>query len=322
MFSKKQPLSALREGDRVDDVFVVKIKKGVFPYKKGHCLILILSDASGASVKYTYWGTDETSVRQLAAPLHTDAVVHLQGRAEVYESELRISTNPPDTIQVVPPGEYNTADFIGPPRRNVQEMEGELSALIASVKNGEIKKVLGHIFTTTFTSAFARHPASIERHHNWTAGLLQHVLEMAQLAEKTVSLLPGLDRDLLMAGVLLHDIGKVEEMEVTTRVKGSFAGQLNGHIPIGYHLASTAMKELGTDAVLREKLLHLITSHHGQLAFGSPKEPMFPEAVALHYIDQLSAQVTSFLDDVQLSRNLTEDQFMYSKYQRRNILLR
>ena len=142
------------------------------------------------------------------------------------------------------------------------------------------------------------------------------------MTEETVRLFPGLDRDLLMAGVLLHDIGKVEEMDVTTRIKGSFAGQLNGHIAIGYHLVSGAMDTLGTGKDLRAKILHLLVSHHGQLVFGSPKEPMFPEAIALHYIDQLSAQVTSFLDDVRSSSTLTEDRFMYSKYQRHNILVR
>ena len=121
---------------------------------------------------------------------------------------------------------------------------------------------------------------------------------------------PELDEDLLITGALLHDIGKLEEMEVTTRIKGTNKGMFSGHIILGSILLSNKMKELGFDEKTSNKVLHMIVSHHGKMDNGSVKEPMFPEAVALYHADEMSSKIAEIITFVQDNKNETEDDFM------------
>jgi 3'-5' exoribonuclease len=325
MYRKKQPVATLKEGERVEDIFVVKIKKGVSPYQNGYRMNLILSDASGRSIDYTYWGgNEELNVNKISDSIHPDSVVLVRGRVQLFNKKLALSTNPPDTIRVLEKGEYNPDEFIGPPRRDIEKMVEELKGYIASVENPDIRKVLECVFlqNSQFLDTFKIHPAAIEIHHNWKGGLLQHVLEIIEYCKLSKVLFPRLDMDLMVAGALLHDVGKLEEIAVTTRIKGTRDGQLKGHIPMGFHFLSRIMEELKTDTLVRDKLLHMLLSHHGKNEYGSPKEPMFPEAFVLHLADAASSQLTEILDFVSHSKETTEDEFMYHTRHKRNILLR
>jgi 3'-5' exoribonuclease len=151
---------------------------------------------------------------------------------------------------------------------------------------------------------------------------MQHCLEMIRFCSTACDLYPELDRDLLVAGALLHDIGKLEELEVTSRIKGTQKGQLVGHIALGLVTVSKKMEEFGFEEDLKNKVLHLIVSHHGHLEYGSLKEPMFPEAVVLHYADELSSKTTEMLEFIKDGKASTEDEFMYSKRNERNIFLK
>ena len=133
---------------------------------------------------------------------------------------------------------------------------------------------------------------------------------------------PDLDRDVMIAGALLHDIGKMQEIEVTTRIKGTVKGQLKGHIPMGYRALANIMDELGTDERTANKLLHIVLSHHGSGEFGSPKEPMFSEAVAVYYADDMSSKLSSVTEFTKEEKKSTENDFMYHTRQRKNIYLR
>lgn len=325
MIRKAQPISGIKEGQRIEDIFVVKIKKSISPYAGGVYFNLLLSDAQGATIDYKYWGEkDEQKTRAIYNSINNDSVVFVQGFARSFMGSTQISTNLPDTISVLKEGEYDRSDFIKKSRRDIGEMETELKNYILSVNNADIKRVLEHIFleNTGFLEKFKSHPAAIEIHHNWTGGLLEHSLQMAQYCELSKKFFPQLDRDLMVAGCLLHDIGKLEELEITSRIKGTKKGQLIGHIAIGAFILTQAMQELKTPDEIANKLLHMLLSHQGRLDFGSPKEPMFPEAFAIYLADEMSsklAEVTEFSD---LARASTEDEFMYHKRKGRNIYLR
>ncbi|MFH1364239.1 MAG: HD domain-containing protein [Candidatus Aenigmatarchaeota archaeon] len=325
MYSKKRPIGELKEGERVDDIFVVKIKKVMKPYVKGFMFNLILSDASGKSAEYSYWGEkDEAKVREIYDRVREDDVVLVAGYFNTFNNKPIISTNPPDVIRVLNKDEYNPAEFIKPPKRPLDEMVGELKGHINNVQNPQIKRVLERIFIedAKFLDRFKKHPGAIEIHHNWTGGLLQHTLEMARYCEVSKDMFPGLDRDLLIAGVLLHDIGKIHEIDVTTRIKGTVKGQLKGHIPMGFNMLSNVMEELNTDEEIRNKLLHIVLSHHGSNEFGSPKEPMFSEAVAVYYADEMSSKLSSIIEFINEEKANTENDFMYHRRQKRNIYLK
>ena len=118
---------------------------------------------------------------------------------------------------------------------------------------------------------FKKHPGGIEIHHNWTGGLLQHTLEVLNYCKLSWELFPELSKDLLITGALLHDIGKLEELAVTSRIKGTNKGQLIGHIVLGSTYVSNKIDEIGMEDEPKDKILHMIVSHHGRMECPLPK---------------------------------------------------
>ena len=117
LYAKKQPIDAIRDGDRVEDVFAVKMKKGFSQYAKGWFFHLLLTDSSGTSIDYKYWGgADEGKIRRIYDSIPSDGVVYLRGKAAIYAEKIQICTNEPDTIKSLAEGEYNPGDFIQPAR--------------------------------------------------------------------------------------------------------------------------------------------------------------------------------------------------------------
>jgi 3'-5' exoribonuclease len=325
MYSKKQPISSLREGDRVEDIFVVKIKRSLMSYKNkpGVYFSLVLSDSSGRSIEYKYWGSEEARTREVYDSLREDSVVLVQGRVESYEGKLQISSNPPEAVRALPEGEYNPQEFIMPAKRDLDEMVRELDGHVQGIGNPEIKAIVNRVFREQgLLKRFRVHPGSIEIHHNWTGGLLQHTLEVVRYCRLSQEMFQGLDKDLMTAGAILHDIGKLEEIKATTRIKGTRKGKLSGHIAIGFRLVSRVMDELKTGEDVRDKLLHIILSHHGWMEYGSPKEPMLSEALAVYYADELSAKLAEITEFISNARDDTKDEFMYHRRQGKNIFLR
>jgi len=323
-YAKKQSISDLNEGGVIDDVFVVKIKKGVSEYVKGYRFNLLLSDNSGKTLDYVFWGdNDEEKVRALYSSINADSVVKVQGKVSSYNGKLQLATNAPHTIQVLKENQYIKEDFVKPPKKDIEKMYVSLKKYIDNVSNTQIKQLLKNIFDNpNIETKFKIHPAAIEIHHNWIGGLLEHVSEMLKMCDTLKEVYPNLDMDLLVTGVLLHDIGKLEELQVTSRIKGTL-GQMTGHIIIGSALVIKEIEKIeGFDESLKHKIIHLIVSHHGKVEYGSPKEPMFPEAIALNYVDELSSKITELLEFVNDSKSETEDEFMYNKRQGRSIYLK
>lgn len=323
-FAKKQMISALKDGQAIDDIFVVKIKKSMSSYAKGYTFNLILSDNSGKTIDYRYWGCkDEASVRAVYDSIAPNCVVHVKGKVSFYRENLQIATNEPDTIRVLQPEEYEPDIFIKKPKHDLDEMYTRLMEKIESIQSNEIKKLVKSIYCDPqIAGKIKLHPAAIEYHHNWIGGLVQHMLEMIAYCELAASMHPNLDKDMLIAGVLLHDIGKLEEINVSSRIMGSKKGQLLGHLALGFHLVSKKMEELDISEDTRDKILHIIVSHHGRLEFGSPKVPMFPEAVVIYYADEMSSKAAEIIEYIEDNKHATEDDFMYNKRKNRNIFLR
>lgn len=322
-FTKKQPLNILKPGDFIDDIFVVKIKKGVSQYAGGYSFQLLLSDSSGKTIDYKYWGgPDEGKVRALFDSIKSDSVVHVQGKFGSYNNKPQITTNEPHIIEALEPDQYE-GDFIKKAKRDTEEMYTQLLEIIETIQNEQLKKLLQTIFEDeNIKKRFKIHPGAIEIHHNWTGGLLQHTLEVTKYCELSVNLHPNLNRDFMLTGALLHDIGKLEELAVTSRIKGTKKGQLIGHITLGFNFLAKKMDELNLDEDLKEKLLHIIVSHHGKNEFGSPKQPMFPEAVAIYYADELSSKIAEMIEFIEHNKDTTEDDFMYHYRKGINILLK
>lgn len=319
--TKQQPITGLKSGEKVKDIFVVKIKKGIAPYKNGFSLTLLLSDASGGNIEYKYWGgQNEEKVKSIYDSIKSDSVVFVRGKVSSYNEKLQITSDELGEIKVLTSDEYE-ADFVMGAKKNVEEMYSKLLSKIDSLYNPDLKELLNKLFKEEVANSFKKHPAAISIHHNWVGGLLQHTLEIIEHCETCCLIHSELDRDLLISGALLHDIGKLEEMEVTSRIKGSRKGQFIGHITLGAIYVNKKLEESKLDDLFKEKLLHLVLSHQGKLEFGSPKVPMFPEAVALYYADELSSKITEMFGLIEQHRDATEDDFMYDYKKGINIFL-
>jgi 3'-5' exoribonuclease len=325
IYSRKRLISELKEGELIDDIFVVKIKKGMQRYKGGHSFTILLSDQTGNTADYKYWGSeDEEKVKRIYDSIPSDSVIHIQARMNAYNGRLQMAASEPLTIEALKPGQYDADAFVKPAKRDITKMFDGLLEAINFISNPNIKTLLVNVFTDSEIEAkFKKHPGAISVHHNWTGGLLQHTLEVLNYCILSHKQFPELNKDLLIAGALLHDIGKLEEIEVTTRIKGSEKGQLIGHLPLGIVFVSKKIDEIeGFDNDLKNKILHMITSHHGRLEYGTPKEPMIPEAIALYYADEMSAKIAEFTEFVSESKGKTEDSFMYSPRHERNVFLK
>jgi len=322
--SKKQPINSLKENQQVDDIFVVKIKKGVAPYVKGWSFLLILSDSSGSTIDYKYWGNnDAEAVQKLYDSIKSDSVVHVRGSVSTYNGKLQISTNDQNGIRALKDDEFEACEFIKKSKKDPEAMYNEILEIIGSVENLKLKEVLSSIYKDpTMSKKIKTHPAAIEIHHNWVGGLLQHMIEMVRYCELSLQIHPSLNRDILISGVLLHDVGKLEEIEVSSRIKGTAKGQLLGHISIGFSLVMKKLDEFGLEENMKNKILHVIVSHHGRLEFGSPKTPMIPEAIVIHYADEMSSKITEIIDIIEEGKKQTEDDFVYSRRKNGNIFLR
>ena len=257
-------------------------------------------------------------MREFYDSIPGDGILLVKGRVTSYRGKLEISTsNPPRLLKK---GEYDPLDFIKPPRGNLDEKFSEIMKYIEMISDENLRSMVMDIIEAN-RDKFMKYPAAIEIHHNWIGGLMDHVLEMMKIAEPTWRIYP-VDRNIIIAGIVLHDIGKLDELYIGTRIKGSRIGQLVGHIILGSIEVSKYMEKHEIDELTKEKLLHIIASHHGRIEYGSPKEPMFPEAIIVHEADETSSKVAEMLEFIKSSKQETEDEFMYNRRHGRNILLK
>jgi len=322
-YKKQFPINTLKEGNKIKDIFVVKIKGGVAQYSRGYSITLILTDSSGKNLEYKYWGgSDENEVRKIYDLIKPNAVVLLNGTVSTYKDKLQLIADKDfGIITPLMPEQYGALEFIEKSKKDIETIYASLLSKIGSIENEHLRKLLQDVFDEV-GEKFKKHPGAIQIHHNWIGGLLEHTLEVIEYCEISVKLFSELDGDLLLSAAILHDIGKLEELEMTSRIKGSQRGLLVGHLVLGANYISEKLKESDLDDLTKNKLLHLLISNHGKLEFGSPKESMFPEALALYYADELSSKITEMIGFIKESKDITEDDFMYHYKRGVNVFLR
>lgn len=306
---KSQFVKDIKNAQSINDVFVINSISAPINYKGklGSWLSLDLSDSTGI-IPAKIWGDnpDNSDVQNLFSSLKRGNVVAIIGTAEKYqENPLAISIKP-NNIKVKNEGEYDKKDFVAF-AENIDGMVGELKSIISNVNNQHIKKLLERFINDSqFMKEFSEAPAAKKLHHARIGGLLEHILSLMKVSLKVAELHPELDKDLLIAACMFHDIGKMKEYKITTMIDITTEGRLLGHISIGQQLVSQKMQELGTPEIEKLKILHMILSHHGELEHGSPVKPAFPEAIAFHQIDNLDAQTEL---SIQFKNDSAEDEW-------------
>ena len=286
---EKQFVSDLAPNVKVASVFVVRDKSlAPFRNKPGKFLNLTLMDRSG-EVKGRVWDRAE----EIAPGFEVGQVVVVSGRVEEYQGQLQIIIN---EILPAEPEQYDPDDMVVRAQRSHDELLEWLDATVAEVAEPHLRALLeAFMGDEAFRESFARSHGSKSLHHAYVGGLLEHTLSVAELLKHVAELHPELDRDLLLAGALLHDIGKVEELGGEMTADYTDTGRFIGHTVLGDRMVTARMAGIEDfPAHLANLLSHMLLSHHGEKDWGAPVVPLTMEACALHYADNLDARVQGF----------------------------
>ncbi|MBN1755886.1 HD domain-containing protein [bacterium] len=261
-------------------------------------LVLELGDRTGR-LRATYWGSNSS---RLARSLSLYDLVEIEGQGTVFRDELEIKI---DNIRQVAAGEYDNTDFIPTSATPPQKLMDEYRKWVKSIENEYLFGIFRELFRSKdFKGRFMLAPGGKLWHHAYLGGLLEHTMSVAGICQKAAELYPGVNRDLLITGALLHDVGKAYEMVWTTFIDYSVRGRLEGHISIGAQMvreAITHIKDFPED--LANKVIHLILAHQGEKQYGSPVVPMMMEAVILYFADQLDSQASAFSRIIESERD-------------------
>lgn len=199
--------------------------------------------------------------------------------------QLKVISVRPMTI-----GQYNLEDLTISSKIPLETLKERLQAFIDDIKDKEIHRLVSELITRHYDK-FVLYPAASRNHHEYVSGLLEHTLSMANLAKMVASNYEDIDTDLLIAGVLLHDVGKTIELSGPIATKYTVAGKLIGHISLMSAEVLKVAEEIGIEGEVPILLTHMVLSHHGKMEFGSPVVPMIKEAIILSMIDDLDAKI-------------------------------
>lgn len=288
-------IADIRAGTYVQAVFLVDSFEVRQARTGSRFLRLNLRDRAGDMIDAVLFQVTEDQI----AAVTSGKAYEVEGQADDFRNRVNIKI---DTMR--PSNEtWDATEYLPRSTRSVEALTGSISDAIESIESPKLKDLLRAVIADPLVAErLPTWPAAKTRHHAWIGGLAEHTVEMLQIAERVARVFPQLDRDLLLAGVVLHDLGKLEELDLQASIVYSDAGNLEGHMVQGVRILDRALTATGCDGELATLLRHLVLSHQGQLEYAAVTVPMLPEAIALHYIDQLSSQVRPAIEDVAAAR--------------------
>jgi 3'-5' exoribonuclease len=317
---KEQFIQNLREGDVVNDFFAVKIKNPPRTYKRGTWFSLVVTDKTG-EISVKYWGGDNKErVKRLYDSFKTGDVVQIRlGNVETYEEKPQISINETNGgIRRCGSNEYEVSDFIPSlDEKKIKELFELIKQDIKNIENPQLKKLLDIFFREeSFVKEFCNSPSAMTHHHSYVGGNLEHTVGVVRLCKNICEMYNGINRDLVICGAILHDVGKLKEYNITASIDKTNIGNFIGHIVIGDHWIREKIKELKNNGVsfdeeMENKICHIILSHHGKYEFGSPRMPKTVEAMVVHAADMMDSQVKNFIQIIEEGRKKSEDDWGY-----------
>ena len=289
-------LMGFDEGKLFDGFFLVLTKQQRTTKQNKAYLSLMLGDKTGP-IEARVW---ELTDPRITKDFNRGDMVKVRGSISRYEDRAQMKV---DQLRKAQAGEADKLDMLPATSQDVGALWRQLEASVESLANADLKRLLNALLADTeLAQAYREAPAARQLHHAWLGGLLEHVVSLLGLADRVAAHYPLLDRDLLVTGVILHDIGKIRELEWETGFDYTVEGILLGHIQMGVDLVEKTIEGLpGFPDRLRTLVLHMILSHHGKLEFGSPKLPMIPEALVLNFVDDLDAKMQAVASEFEKS---------------------
>ena len=280
-------ISSFKEGASIQG-FYLCVEKHLRHTRAGDLYLdLILRDNSGTVPAKIWDKVDEFNEKFSAGN-----PVAIKGNIESFKDRLQLVIKKINIASVKNYGRYGFDPSLIVPTSpyNPNKMWKRVVQIIGKMKNPFLKKVVSNIFRE-HKDKLLIHPASVMMHHNYRSGFLEHILSMAKIAEKLTPIYK-LDQDLVMAGVLLHDIGKLTEISSSLEAEYTDEGNFIGHIVIGRDMVREASGKIkGFPKILQQQLEHIILSHQGKFEWQSPKQPSFEEALLVHFIDNMDAKM-------------------------------
>lgn len=284
----KSPYVNELEPNRVITTSFLVHSKEIRQKKSGEFyLSLLLGDRTG-ELDAKMWD----NVAEVLDDFDRDDFVKVKGMIQVFHNRPQLTLH---KVRRMDESEIDFTDYFPSSKRDPEEMWAELRGIAGAIGNPHLRGLLQAMLDDEDVARrFRRAPAAKQIHHAFLGGLIEHVLSVCGLARLTAAHYPNIDCDLLITGVILHDIGKIYELNYERGFSYSSEGQLIGHISIAMRMVGDKLRTL-PDFPPRLRILveHMILSHHGQLEFGSPKVPQFPEALLLHYLDDLDSKMES-----------------------------
>jgi 3'-5' exoribonuclease len=302
-------VSDLGHQENIDQVFLAS-QKQMRPNRNGNLYLQVeLSDRTGA-ISARMWNASDADYRSF----EDGDLVRVEGATQIYQGGLQLIAT---SVCRARADEVDMADFMSLTPADIDRLALRLAELLRSMQDLPLRN-LAECFLTDddFMGRLARSPAGIKNHHAYPGGLLEHVVNLMEVADSVAGHYSILNRDLLVMGVFLHDMGKVEELSSDRGFAYTDAGQLLGHVVLAVTMLDKKLTQaeellgepLPEETVLRLK--HMIISHHGEYEYGAPKLPMTLEAIALHQLDNLDAKLHNFhqlmRDDANLDSSWTQ----------------
>ncbi|WP_348264461.1 OB-fold nucleic acid binding domain-containing protein [Telmatobacter sp. DSM 110680] len=285
------------EDSKIFDAFFLVLHKQIRTTKTNKpYLNLILGDKTG-QVEGRIWDPGDSRITK---EFERGDIVKVRGCVSRFDDRLQMKV---EYLRKALAGEVEKTDMLPCTTCDVDELWQKLLGFVESFTDSHLKQLLNTLLADSgLAQAYREAPAAKQLHHAWLGGLLEHVVSLLTLADRVAPHYPILYRDLLLTGVVLHDIGKVRELAWDIGFEYTVEGTLLGHIEMGLELVSKTIDGLPDfPPRLRTLVLHMILSHHGKLEFGSPKLPMIPEALVLNFIDDLDAKMQAVASEFEKS---------------------
>ncbi len=283
----------LGQQDVVDEVFVASGKQ-LRPNRNGNLYLQVeLSDRTG-SIGTRLWNADDAIYQSF----NDGDYVRVQGNTQLFQGAVQMIAK---RIERVEPDGVDPAEFKPEAAVDVNRLLARMKELVRGIRDPHLKTLAEcFLLDDEFLARFTLAPAGTKHHHSYHGGLLEHTIGVMEAADRIAPNYPRIDRDLLLVGAMLHDIGKTRELGFQNGLEYTDEGQLLGHVVMAIEMLSLKVAEaerLGGEPIPTEtvlKLKHMLLSHHGEYEFGSPKTPMTLEALALHCLDLLDSKLNAF----------------------------
>ena len=291
-------LKDYHDGDRVNEIYMCKHKQSAVTKNGKQYENVILQDKTG-TIDAKIWDPNSAGIDEFDALDY----IGVYGDVTSFNGALQVNIK---RVRKCQEGEYNPADYLPMSPYDIEEMYRELLYYVDGIENQYLKTLLELFFVNdeAFVKAFKRSSAAKTVHHGFVGGLLQHTLSVAKLCAFYCERYERLNKDLLIAAALCHDIGKIKELSFFPENDYTDEGQFLGHIVMGTEMVGEKIRQIPNfPSIIESELKHCILAHHGEYEFGSPKKPAIMEAVALNFADNTDAKMQTFTEMLEGNTN-------------------